>query len=81
LRLEPDGGIAFSTTHRARTGRWLGIENRCVVPFVVLRVQQGGRRRRVVCAERNRPLAVFAGIWTHWTSVRKVKEGETANDL
>jgi putative SOS response-associated peptidase YedK len=27
------------------------------------------------------PLACFAGIWTNWTSVRKVKEGETTNDL
>jgi hypothetical protein len=27
------------------------------------------------------PLAFFAGIWTRWTSVRKVKEGETTNDL
>ena len=24
---------------------------------------------------------LFAGIWTNWTSVRKVKEGETTNDL
>src|SRR5271157_4813317 len=23
----------------------------------------------------------FAGIWTNWTSVRKVKEGETNNDI
>jgi putative SOS response-associated peptidase YedK len=29
----------------------------------------------------SRPLACFAGIWTNWTSVRKVKEGETTNDL
>jgi putative SOS response-associated peptidase YedK len=29
----------------------------------------------------SRPLAVFAGVWTNWTSVRKVKEGETTNDL
>jgi putative SOS response-associated peptidase YedK len=28
-----------------------------------------------------RPLACFAGIWTNWTSVRKVKEGETTNDV
>ncbi len=28
-----------------------------------------------------RPLVMFAGIWTRWTSVRKVKEGETVNDL
>jgi putative SOS response-associated peptidase YedK len=29
----------------------------------------------------SRPLTCFAGIWTNWTSVRKVKEGETTNDL
>jgi SOS response associated peptidase (SRAP) len=28
-----------------------------------------------------RPLAFFAGTWTRWTSVRRVKEGETTNDL
>jgi putative SOS response-associated peptidase YedK len=28
-----------------------------------------------------RSLAFFAGIWTRWTSVRKLKEGETTNDL
>ena len=26
-------------------------------------------------------LAFFAGIWTRWISVRKVKEGETTNDI
>ena len=31
--------------------------------------------------DESRPLACFAGIWTNWTSVRKVKEGETINDL
>jgi len=25
--------------------------------------------------DESRPLACFAGIWTNWTSVRKVKEG------
>jgi putative SOS response-associated peptidase YedK len=29
----------------------------------------------------SRPLACFAGIWTNWTSVRKIKEGETTNDF
>ena len=28
-----------------------------------------------------RPLGCFAGIWTNWTSARKVKEGETTNDI
>ncbi len=27
------------------------------------------------------PLAFFAGLWTNWTSVRKVKEGKTTNDI
>jgi hypothetical protein len=31
--------------------------------------------------DATRPLAFFAGIWTRWTSVRKVKEGDTTNDL
>src|SRR5262249_23317688 len=31
--------------------------------------------------DETRPLAAFAGIWTQWTSVRKVKEGETTNEL
>jgi putative SOS response-associated peptidase YedK len=29
----------------------------------------------------DRPLACFAGIWTSWTSVRKVKEGEVTADI
>jgi putative SOS response-associated peptidase YedK len=30
--------------------------------------------------DESRPLACFAVIWTNWTSVRKVKEGETTNN-
>ena len=41
-----------------------------------------GRRPPVWFALRpDRPLAFFAGLWTRWTSVRKLKEGETTNDL
>jgi putative SOS response-associated peptidase YedK len=31
--------------------------------------------------DKSRPLAFFAGLWTRGTSVRKVGEGETTNDL
>ena len=31
--------------------------------------------------DESRPLLCFAGIWTSWTCGRKVKEGETTNDL
>ena len=65
--------------------RWLGPESRCVVPFTSFsenEVLPDGSRPPVWFAlNDNRPLAVFAGIWTRWTSVRKVKEGETTNDL
>jgi putative SOS response-associated peptidase YedK len=38
-------------------------------------------RRTLVGIEAYSRLAVFAGLWTNWTLVRKVKEGETTNDV
>lgn len=66
--------------------RWLGIESRCLVPFTSFsenEVLPDGSRPPVWFAfSEERPLAFFAGIWTpQWKSVRKVKEGETTNDL
>jgi putative SOS response-associated peptidase YedK len=65
--------------------RWLAVEHRCVVPFTSFsenEVLPDGSRPPVWFArDESRPLAFFAGIWTRWTSVRKVKEGETTNDL
>ena len=65
--------------------RWLGVESRCVVPFTSFcenEVLPNGSRPPVWFAlDESRPLAVFAGVWTRWTCVRKVKEGETTNDL
>jgi putative SOS response-associated peptidase YedK len=65
--------------------RWLGIENRCIVPWTSFsenEVLPDGSRPTVWFAfDETRPLAFFAGIWTSWTSVRKVKEGETINDI
>lgn len=31
--------------------------------------------------DESRPLVCFAGMWTNCTSVRKVREGETTNDI
>jgi putative SOS response-associated peptidase YedK len=65
--------------------RWLGLECRCLVPFTSFsenEVLPDGRRPPVWFAlDESRPVAFFAGIWTRWTSVRKVKEGQTTNDL
>jgi putative SOS response-associated peptidase YedK len=65
--------------------RWLGVDSRCVVPFTCFSEPElqpdGSRPPAWFALSDTRPLAFFAGIWTRWTSVRKVKEGETTNDL
>src|SRR3984893_17242478 len=65
--------------------RWLGIENLRVVPWTSFsenEVLPDGSRLTVWFAfDETRPLAFFAGIWTRWTSARKVKEVETTNDV
>ncbi len=65
--------------------RWLGVESRCVVPFTSFseneHLPDGSKPPVWFALSEERPLAVFAGIWTRWTSVRKLKEGETTNDL
>lgn len=83
LRMEPDGGITnIRNTNSKHWKRWLGPENRCVVPFTSFSEFNKEHGGDVWFArDESRPLAAFAGIWTRWTSVRKVKEGETVNDL
>lgn len=65
--------------------RWLGPDSRCLVPFTSFSeyetLPQGDKRPVWFALGEERPLAFFAGIWTRWTSVRKIKEGETTNDL
>ena len=65
--------------------RRLGVENRCLVPFTSFSEPNpgavGDRAPVWFAFDETRPLACFAGIWTRWTSVRKVREGETTNDL
>lgn len=66
--------------------RWLGVENRCVVPFTSFSEPapqpDGTRPPGWFAFGEERPLAFFAGIHVpQWKSVRKVREGETTNDL
>jgi putative SOS response-associated peptidase YedK len=65
--------------------RWLAPESRCVVPFTSFSENEtlpdGGKPPIWFALGEDRPLACFAGIWTRWKSVRKVKEGETENDV
>lgn len=61
--------------------RWLGIENRCIVPWTSFAEpapskDENGRTPNVWFAiDEDRPLACFAGLWTRWHGVRKVKDG------
>lgn len=62
--------------------RWTGIEHRCLVPFTSFSEWDAAIKGPAWFAfNGDRPLAFFAGIWTNWTSVRKVKEGEVTADL
>ena len=68
--------------------RWLGVEYRCVVPATEFSeygsVRDPATKRLPLhwfAVNEDRPLFVFAGIWTSWTSVRKVKEGEVTTDI
>ena len=82
-----DSGITnVRNTASPHWRRWLGVEHRCLVPltsFSENKTLPDGTKPPVWFAlNEDRPLAFFAGIWTpQWTSVRKVKEGETTNDL
>lgn len=90
LRAEPDGGTTnVRNTSSKHWTRWLGVENRCLVPLTSFaepdpaNKPEGGRTPNAWFAlDESRPLAFFAGVWVpQWTSVRKIKEGEVTIDL
>jgi putative SOS response-associated peptidase YedK len=79
-----DAGITnIRNTASPHWRRWLGVENRCVVPFTSFsefNKAEGGDIWFAFSEER--PLNFFAGIWVpKWKSTRKVKEGEIETDL
>jgi putative SOS response-associated peptidase YedK len=84
LRMEPDAGTTnIRNTGSAHWKRWLGPENRCLVPFTSFSEFNRDAGGDIWFAfDESRPLAFFAGLWVpQWTSVRKVKEGEVTADL
>ena len=83
LRMERDPGTTnIRNTKSKHWKRWLDVPHRCVVPFTSFSEFNRAAGGDVWFAfDESRPLACFAGIWTNWTSVRKIKEGETTNDL
>ncbi|HEV7259339.1 MAG TPA: SOS response-associated peptidase family protein [Bosea sp. (in: a-proteobacteria)] len=63
--------------------RWLGVENRCLVPFTSFSEFNKAEGGDIWFAfDETRPTAFFAGIWTpQWRSVRKLREGEVSADF
>jgi putative SOS response-associated peptidase YedK len=85
MRIEPDSGTTnIRNVSSGHWKRWLGPANRCLVPLTSFSEYDTIEGKKVpvwFAAGDDRPLLAFAGLWTNWTSVRKVKEGETTNDL
>lgn len=90
LKMEPDGGtINIRNTSSQHWKRWLGVQNRCVVPFTRFaepdpanKVEGGRTPNAWFASTGDDPLMFFAGLWVKdWTSVRKVKEGLVTLDL
>ena len=69
--------------------RWLGTEHRCLVPATSFseygKVRDPETKRLPLhwfALNVGEPLFAFAGIWTpKWRSVRRLKDGETEDDL
>ncbi len=67
--------------------RWLKPEARCVVPFTSFAEpspvkDENGKTPNVWFAiDDSRPLAFFAGVWTMWSGIRKVKDGPGVFEL
>jgi putative SOS response-associated peptidase YedK len=87
LKMEPDSGTTNVRNIKSKHWtRWLGVENRCIVPFTSFSendsLPDGSHPPVWFAGDMSRPLMFFAGIWIpQWTSVRKIKTGMETADL
>jgi putative SOS response-associated peptidase YedK len=76
-----DKGVTnIRNTGSAHWRRWLGPAHRCLVPFDRF-AEPGPGRGPVFFRPVTAGVAFFAGMTTVWTSVRKLKDGETTDRL
>lgn len=68
--------------------RWLGAESRCVVPITsfaepnpAAKIEGQRTPNAWFARDESRPLMFFAGIWTPWRGVKKVRDGEQDFEL
>ena len=77
-----DRGVTnIRNTRSPHWRRWLGTEHRCLAPFTRFSEPDVRTKQKVGFALPDDQPAFFAGIWTQWTSVRKLKDGETTDDV
>ena len=85
LKGAADGGVGNIRNPNSPHWRaWLSVPHRCVVPataFCEWTGEKGSKRKVWFALNDNQPLFFFAGIWTRWQGVRKVREGEGAHEL
>jgi putative SOS response-associated peptidase YedK len=84
LRMEPDSGTTNIRNVASRHWqRWLGVEHRCVVPLTSFSEYERGPDGKFsptwFALSEDRPLCVFAGLWTAWSSVREASKGWEAD--
>lgn len=78
LKMEPDGGTTnIRRTDSRHWSPWLGVENRCLVPFTAFNEPDQVERGLSAwfALSEDRPLAFFAGVWTAHAGVRKISRG------
>jgi len=90
LRMEPDRGTTnVRKLHLSHWKKWFGVEHRCLVPVTSFAEPDpasqlpGGKVPNAWFArDEQKSLMFFSGIHVpEWTSVRKVKDGLTTDDL
>lgn len=83
LKTERDPGVTnVRNLGSPHWRRWLGKGNRCLVPVTSCAEPRGKGKGNQWFAPSEGPPMFFAGIEVRdWTSVRKVKDGETTDDL
>jgi putative SOS response-associated peptidase YedK len=83
LKKEPDKGTTnIRNLASPHWKPWLGVEHRCIVPmssFSEFNKDAGGDIWFAL--DEGRPLVCFAGLWTAYTHVRKVREGTVTADI
>lgn len=70
----PDSGVTnIRNTASPHWRRWLGVENRCVVPWTTFcewEDTKPKKTKRWFAINEDKPLAFFAGMWTTWHGER-----------